>query len=258
MESNILSDLIITNIVSATTIYTDKGAKAKRHNRPVWALSLKYEGETEYTCGGSRIISNANEIILLPRGSDYEWTCTKPGHCTIIDFECNRDEKEIYSFRASDAEKILRKFRETEYRITLRLPMYLQESLRCLYDIILSLSAERAASYVPTSKASKIQPAIDYIAKNYAQKITNDFLASLCGLSTVYFRKLFKQAYGISPQKYIIDLRMQNAAGLIATGYYSLKEVAAMSGYQDYRYFSVEFKRLYGVSPSAYSYNYDQ
>ena len=76
-------------------------------------------------------------------------------------------------------------------------------------------------------------------------------------MTEVYFRKLFKEEYGISPQKYIIGLRLQNAAGLMATGYYSLKEVAAMSGYQDYRYFSVEFKRKYGVSPSAYAYNYD-
>ena len=76
-------------------------------------------------------------------------------------------------------------------------------------------------------------------------------------MTEVYFRKLFKQEYGVSPQKYIIDLRMQNAVGLIATGYYSLKDVAAMSGYNDYRYFSVEFKRKYGVSPSEYSYNYN-
>lgn len=255
MESNILSDLIITNIVSATTIYTDKGAKAKRHNRPVWALSLKYEGETEYTCGGNRIISNANEIILLPRGSDYEWTCTKAGHCTIIDFECNRDEKEIYSFRASDAEKILRKFRETEYRITLRLPMYLQESLRCLYDIILSLSAERAASYVPTSKASKIQPAIDYIAKNYAQKITNDFLASLCGLSTVYFRKLFTEIYATSPIDYIHKLRIGKAKEMLASDFASISAIAVSLGYTNIYDFSRDFKKQAGISPSQYKKN---
>ena len=75
-------------------------------------------------------------------------------------------------------------------------------------------------------------------------------------MSEVYFRKLFKEEFGISPQKYIIDLRLQNAAGLISTGYYSLKEVAYMSGYTDYKYFSVEFKKNMGVSPSEYLYNY--
>lgn len=255
MKRNILSDLIITNIVSATTIYTDKGAKSKRSNRPVWALSLKYEGETEYTCNGRKILSNANEIILLPHGSDYEWTCTKAGHCTIIDFECNREEKEIYSFHANDAEKILRKFREAEYRMTLHSSMYLQESLRCLYDIILSLSAERAASYIPTSKSSKIQLAIDYIAKNYAQKITNDFLASLCGLSTVYFRKLFTEIYATSPVNYIHKLRISKAKEMLASDFASISSVAFSLGYANIYDFSRDFKKHTGISPSQYKKN---
>ncbi|MBQ4150610.1 MAG: helix-turn-helix transcriptional regulator, partial [Clostridia bacterium] len=65
-------------------------------------------------------------------------------------------------------------------------------------------------------------------------------------------RKIFKAEYGISPQKYIINLRIQKATELIETGDYSLKEVALLSGYNDYKYFSAEFKRLLGVSPSEY------
>ena len=77
-------------------------------------------------------------------------------------------------------------------------------------------------------------------------------------MSEVYFRKLFRLEYGVSPQKYIIRLRIQNAVGLISTGYYSLKEVAYLSGYTDYKYFSVEFKKAMGISPSDYLYNYKE
>ena len=55
---------------------------------------------------------------------------------------------------------------------------------------------------------------------------------------------------------YIIKKRLQNAIGLISAGYYTLSEVADMSGYSDYKHFSVEFKKAVGVSPSEYSYNY--
>ena len=75
-------------------------------------------------------------------------------------------------------------------------------------------------------------------------------------MSEVHFRNLFKAEYGVSPQKYIIDLRIQNAVLLISMGYFSLKEVAFMSGYNDYKYFSVEFKRKMGISPSKYIYDY--
>ena len=92
--------------------------------------------------------------------------------------------------------------------------------------------------------------------KNYKKSdLSIKEIADKSFMSEVYFRKLFKEEYGISPQKYIIDLRIQNAVGLISVGYYSLKEIAYMSGYNDYKYFSVEFKKIVGVSPSEYLYN---
>jgi AraC-like DNA-binding protein len=94
--------------------------------------------------------------------------------------------------------------------------------------------------------------------QNYKKSdLTIKEIADRSFMSEVYFRKLFKKEYGISPQKYIIDLRIQNAVGLISTGYYTLSEVAHMSGYNDYKYFSVEFKKAMGVSPSEYMYNYE-
>ena len=72
-------------------------------------------------------------------------------------------------------------------------------------------------------------------------------------VSEVYFRRLFKEEYGTSPQKYIAKLRIQNALALISSGYYSLGEVALLSGFGDYKYFSVEFKKAVGVSPSTYA-----
>ena len=42
------------------------------------------------------------------------------------------------------------------------------------------------------------------------------------------------------------------AKELISTGDYSLKEIAFMCGYSDYKYFSSEFKQFTGISPSEY------
>ena len=112
-------------------------------------------------------------------------------------------------------------------------------------------------NFKPSESASKIQRSVDYIINNYKDpEITIGKVAAESFMSEVYFRKLFKKEYGISPRKYIIELRIQYAAGLIQTGYYSLKEVALMSGYTDYKYFSTEFKKEKGVSPSEYMYSY--
>ena len=94
---------------------------------------------------------------------------------------------------------------------------------------------------------------LDYLLSNYKNEdLTIKEIADQSYISEVYFRRLFKEEYGMSPQKYIINLRIQNAITLISSGYFSLKEVSSLSGYSDYKYFSVEFKKLVGRSPSQY------
>ncbi len=73
-------------------------------------------------------------------------------------------------------------------------------------------------------------------------------------VSPTYFRRLFKAEFGKSPKQYIIEWRINYAASLIITGYYSLQEVAELCGYNDYKHFSAEFKKMLGVSPSKYVY----
>jgi araC-type DNA-binding domain-containing proteins len=112
-------------------------------------------------------------------------------------------------------------------------------------------------NFVAKPNDSKITNSVNYILKNYTEKnLTIKEIAEKSFMSEVYFRKLFKKEYGIPPQKFIINLRIQNAIGLISTGYYSLTDVAFASGYNDYKYFSTEFKKIIGISPSKYIYNY--
>lgn len=57
----------------------------------------------------------------------------------------------------------------------------------------------------------------------------------------------------MSPRQFIIELRIKHAEKLISTGYYTLQEVAYKSRFLDYKYFSVEFKKKTGMSPSKYT-----
>ena len=112
-------------------------------------------------------------------------------------------------------------------------------------------------NFVSKPQHSKIQSSVEYLMANYkSSELSIQKLAEKSFMSEVYFRKLFKEEFGVSPQKYIVNLRIQHAVGLISAGYHSLKEVAQLSGYDDYKYFSVEFKKAMGVSPSDYLYNY--
>ncbi len=257
MEKEFLSNMIITDIISASTIYTEKGSKVKRRRRSAWAVVLKYEGETVYYQNNKKLISNACNILLLPKDSDYEWFCTNSGHCIIIDFECTASSNELLTFKTTLPDLILKMFRKIEFCLTMRNEMYKQTAIKYLYEIIISLSKEKETGYSNRSKQLKITPAIEYIAKNYHKQIKNDELAKICGLSTVYFRKLFSESLGISPINYIHQLRINKAKEMFASDYTSITEIALSLGYSDIYDFSRVFKKITGLSPSKYQ-KYDE
>ena len=76
------------------------------------------------------------------------------------------------------------------------------------------------------------------------------YLARKAGVSEVYFRREFGKCTGLSPIKYIKKVRLENTRALLSTAVYSVGEVATRCGFDSISYFSEEYKRAYGVSPS--------
>ncbi len=255
MYTDILTDLIITKILYINTIYNEGNTRIKKMQRTKWAIVQKYEGETEYYINGKTILSNKNNMVILPKGTNYDWLCTKSGHYSIIEFDCDKTHNELLSFPISEqlSEKILKTIKELEYKRTLKAPFFEIESLRDTYDIILKLASSQAKEYRPSSLQSKIKNAEDYIAKNYSKNITNDDLAAMCNISTVYFRKIFTQVYGISPISYIHSIRIKKAKEMLNMDYSSITNVALSLGYADIYDFSRTFKKYVGVSPKRFA-----
>jgi AraC-like DNA-binding protein len=246
----ILSNLIITKVHSVSTLYTPKDTKAKRNDRPNWAVVIKYEGETVYTSGAKQFLSDIAHAVVLPKGCSYDWHCTASGHFCIIEFESEPTYGEPISFPIKNDEKILKMFKDLEYKRNLKKSMVELESIRDTYSILLALT--QAQRYLPTYKQQKIAPAMEYIFQHYNENIRNDTLAAVAGMSTVYFRKLFTSVMGISPITYVHHLRIEKAKEMLKSDYGSLSDVARSLGYPNLYDFSRDFKKHTGVAPSKY------
>jgi AraC-like DNA-binding protein len=252
MNVEILSNLIITEVYAVSTFYTPENTKVKRNNRPCWAVVIKYEGETVYTSNGKPFLSDLNHMVVLPKGCSYDWKCTRSGHFSIIEFESEKTFEEPFSFSVKNSEKILKMFKELEQKRNMKREMVEVESIRDTYSILLALTQTVSECYLPTEKQLKIAPAIEYISQHYTESITNDALAKITGLSTVYFRKLFTEVYGKSPGKYITDLRMKKAAEMLNSDYGTISDIAQSVGYANIYDFSRAFKKHTGISPTTY------
>ncbi len=249
----LLSNLIITKVCSVTSVYTEAGATSKRNGRERWGIVLKYEGETVYRCNGKPIVSNRYHPILLPKGSVYQWECTQSGHYICMELESPLTKAELISCTVSNPEELLKIFKRAEYRRLQKKPFYETESIRDAYTVLLKLAEDTVREYVPEQKGAKLAPAIDYMLTHYQEGLRNEELAAKCGLSCVYFRKLFRELYGSSPMEYAKSLRIKKAKEILRGDYGSIGDIAMMLGYASIYDFSRDFKRHVGVSPSRYA-----
>ena len=252
MSIRLLSNLVITQVHSVSTLYNPANTKTKRKNRPCWAVVIKYEGETVYRSGGKAILSDMNHIIVLPKGSSYDWECTKSGHFSIIEFDAESTFSEPVSFSVKSGEKILKMFKDLEYKRNLKKETVGLESIRDAYSILLALTQASSEHYMPIEKQQKITLVLEYISQHYNQGITNDSLAAVAGMSTVYFRKLFTSIMGESPIAHVHHLRIEKAKEMLKSDYGTLSDIAQSLGYSNLYDFSRDFKKHTGVAPSKY------
>jgi AraC family transcriptional regulator len=77
-------------------------------------------------------------------------------------------------------------------------------------------------------------------------------LAARAAMSKFHFQRLFKAALGVSPSRYHINLRMNEARRLLRETKRSVIDVALNVGYANPSHFARLFRRETGLSPSDY------
>lgn len=97
-----------------------------------------------------------------------------------------------------------------------------------------------------------VSKAMEYIKQNYSNPIHVSEIASYLGISRNYLFTLFKEAFFCSPQEFISNYRLKQAAELLAATSLSIESIASACGYSDPAIFSKAFKKKYQMPPSQY------
>ncbi|MFC5470222.1 helix-turn-helix domain-containing protein [Cohnella suwonensis] len=82
--------------------------------------------------------------------------------------------------------------------------------------------------------------------------ITVERIAAHAGYNKDYLSRMFKRRFGSGLLNYIHHLKLEAAKEILADGKLQVKEVAARVGIEDDKQFAKWFKRLSGVTPTAY------
>lgn len=99
---------------------------------------------------------------------------------------------------------------------------------------------------------------IRYVNENYTSQIKIPDLAQMESMCMTAYNMAFKKQMGMSPTRYIIKLRTDNAKNLLRTTNLKIREVGAICGYDDVCFFRKTFKKEVGVSPLEYRKNHNK
>jgi AraC-like DNA-binding protein len=109
---------------------------------------------------------------------------------------------------------------------------------------------------VPETLLVHLRRARDLADRRYAEPLDLDALASAAGVSKYHFLRCFAATYGLTPGAYLTERRMERAQDLLRATNLTVTEVCHLVGYASLGSFSTTFRRLVGVSPSAYQASY--
>lgn len=133
------------------------------------------------------------------------------------------------------------------------------EASRKMYEMLLTL-LEGQMSEKKTIKAAVaagqpnpgLQTAVQLMHDHYNERLLLANVARAAGYSVQHFHRLFVESYGVTPQRYLLQLRMRRAVQLLE-GYpgITVGTTADMLGMET-SYFIRMFKRTYKITPKKY------
>ncbi|RTE09113.1 AraC family transcriptional regulator [Paenibacillus whitsoniae] len=117
-----------------------------------------------------------------------------------------------------------------------------------------SLSSQTTARAALDAEGDAIvQQAIHYLSTQYAEPITIEMMADSLGYNRAYLSRLFKKHTKVTPVTFLLRLRIDKARLLLRERTeLTIEQIASSVGFYDPLYFSKQFRRWYGVSPTEY------
>lgn len=125
----------------------------------------------------------------------------------------------------------------------------LPEITSVIYRIFAYICKKQRAK-IAKNKYSYIRNGIELLENNSDKSIEE--IATICGVSEGYFRKLFREYSGDNPIDFRLKHRIEKAKQMLMLDTFTIGEIAQELHFSDIYHFSKTFKKYCGVSPSAY------
>lgn len=254
MDNFIKQSFSITRVDRARYLPQKKIKNSRMHRLYNVFIYLQNCDKTYVFEDGTVICAKNNDIVFIPSGTDYTVSNDAEGFVYSINFEtADKIDSPPFLFKPKNAGVFLDAFKSANKAHIQHFKGFDTKLKIEAYTVIYNIIKESELSYLSKDTLGRIKPAVDFIHSEYMKdNIAVSTLADLCGMSEVTFRSIFTNAMGITPIKYINNLKIESAKDLLSLGTHTVAEAAELSGFHDECYFSRAFKKSTGISPIEY------
>lgn len=139
----------------------------------------------------------------------------------------------------------------TEYKE--RRPGYKMYVMGKFYGLTVLLSREYSVTGEHTQNdVFGMAKAFAYIESHYKESLSVPELSKIAGFSARHFTRRFFEVTKKTPVQYLNEIRLKKAMSFLESSKIPVVEIAAICGFSDSNYFSRQFKKSYGISPTEY------
>ncbi|MBQ2968259.1 MAG: AraC family transcriptional regulator [Clostridia bacterium] len=249
------NDSVLVDLIGVFKIRRSASVLRIAHDRHYDSLSVRTAGSGSFTCDGRQYTVQTGDFIYLPQTKKYSQETAGESIIAIHFIRYSSEKRsEVETVSPENREEAMA-LTQSMYKLwTEKKTGYKQACMALLYQLLYLLRLQTEKESVSAVGTDKIPDSIiDYMHKNYRkEKISVAYLAEMASVSEAYFRRVFKSIYGISPARYIINLKLEYASGLLQSGFYNVTETAEKAGFADVKYFQRLFKQHFGQTPASY------
>ncbi len=117
---------------------------------------------------------------------------------------------------------------------------------------LIEMISQNSMRSVYSGNSQIISAALQYINKNFKEKISLKAIETNLHVNPSYFSTLFKNEMGITFTDYLNTLKIEYACTLLANSNMSIIDISLSAGFDDQSYFTKVFRKAKGVTPKQY------
>jgi AraC-like DNA-binding protein len=254
MTGRALSEVNLRVLWLDSRVVEHWGVRGTSASMPLWRFYFNHNDSAAVRFNGREYSLGPRTALLIAPMTPVEAIQARPMQHTFMNFSLGRPYDQIgpgvwavpvTPARRRQIESLVSAFRASP-------SSHWRESLLA-HALLCGMLAHIPADEWPSPVADpRVDHAIAYMEQHLARPIANSEIARHVAVSPNTLARLFARDVRLSPQQYLLRLRVDRGAVLLQHTDKSIKAIAADCGFCNRYYFSSIFRRLYGLGPATY------